>query len=442
MISKNNSINKLFSLILVILIHSISSCNSTEPEVETFEPAFSYEFIDDNNVRFSNNSTGEYDLLFWDFGNDESESTRNKTEKFDVYYPEAGDYNVSLTVTGLDRTQKSTSKNINISKTDFSVAFQLNVDGSNPNYIQLKNTSEGEYDSFKWVYRYKEIENENTHSAYFPYSGVYNIELQVTKDGKIFSEIKEVTIENDDPDYFSKFSLVWADNFDGDAVDLNNWTFETGASGWGNNELQNYTDGDNAEVQDGILTITAQKVDDYEARGSYTSSRMISLGKQEFTYGKMEIRAQLPSGRGIWPAIWMLGANINSVSWPACGETDIMEYVGYQPDVVHATVHTPDGYGADGDGSSRTLQTAEEEFHVYGVIWTEKEMVFYIDDITNVTHVYAPTNKTDNNWPFNKPQFFILNVAVGGNWGGAQGIDNSIFPQSMQIDYVRVYQEE
>jgi beta-glucanase (GH16 family) len=136
----------------------------------------------------------------------------------------------------------------------------------------------------------------------------------------------------------------------------------------------------------------------------------------------------------------MLGSDIDSEGWPACGEIDIMEYVGYEPNTIHATVHTISGSGANGDGSSKTLETAEEQFHIYGLYWTEKEMVFYTDAPDNVTHTYAPASKNNNNWPFDKPQFFILNIAVGGNWGGAQGIDNSIFPQSMEIDFVRVYQ--
>jgi beta-glucanase (GH16 family) len=154
------------------------------------------------------------------------------------------------------------------------------------------------------------------------------------------------------------------------------------------------------------LILTAKKVKDNQTIGSYTSTRMITKGKKEFTYGKMEIRAKLPSGRGIWPAIWMLGANFESAGWPACGEIDIMEYVGYEPNTVHSTVHTLAGYGAGGNGSSKTLETAEEEFHVYGLIWTEKEMVFYTDSLENITHRYAPANKTEENWPFDKAQFF------------------------------------
>ena len=136
----------------------------------------------------------------------------------------------------------------------------------------------------------------------------------------------------------------------------------------------------------------------------------------------------------------MLGGNIDNVGWPACGEIDIMEYVGYQPNTIHSTVHTAAGSGNNGDGSSKALETAEEDFHVYGLIWTQDELLFYTDSPENVTHKYNPSTKTEDNWPFDKPHFFILNIAVGGTWGGAQGIDNSIFPQTMEIDYVRVYQ--
>lgn len=205
--------------------------------------------------------------------------------------------------------------------------------------------------------------------------------------------------------------------------------------------MQNYTDGDNAEIVDGKLIITARKVDDNMQPGSYTSSRMVTMDKQEFQYGRMEINAKLPSGTGIWPAIWMLGSNFNTTGWPACGEIDIMEYVGYTPNTVYATVHTSSGSGGAGSGNSMSVPTCEEDFHTYGLIWTEENLTFYVDTPENVLHTYAPEVKTNDNWPFDQPAFFLLNVAVGGTWGGAQGIDNSIFPQSMEVDYVRVYQK-
>jgi len=333
----------------------------------------------------------------------------------------------------------------------YEVGFDFAIDSSNPNMVNFSNTSVGDYLYVQWDFGNGESTSKVTdktavRSIYYPLKGSYKVTLTVWGPLNILSDSKTltriITIENNDPDYQgSGETLVWSDEFNSTNINMSNWTFETGANGWGNNELQNYTNGDNAHIEDGKLVITAKKLDDNKVAGSYTSARMISLGKQEFTYGRMEIRAKLPSGTGIWPAIWMLGANINSVGWPACGEIDIMEYVGYQPDVVHATVHTTVGSGSNGDGSSVTLPTAEEEFHVYGLLWNENELVFYTDSPENVTHTYAPITKTADNWPFNQSQFFILNVAVGGDWGGAQGIDNTIFPQRMEIDYVRIYQE-
>lgn len=219
------------------------------------------------------------------------------------------------------------------------------------------------------------------------------------------------------------------------------WKYDTEGNeyGWGNNEAQYFTEGNkkNASIENGVLIITAhkEKIGDKE----YTSARLVS--KKDWKYGRIEVRAKLPSGTGIWPAIWMLGSNINSVGWPECGEMDIMEYVGYEPDNVNATVHTSSGYGDSADGSNMILKSCEEEFHKYGLIWTNEKLTFYVDSVENVIHTYAPHIKTSENWPFDKSAYLILNVSVGGDWGGMQGIDNSIFPQTMEIDYVRVYQK-
>lgn len=408
---------------------------------QDFTPGFSFSFSDENHVQFVNESVGEYYSLVWDFGNGERDTTTDKKKSYLVYYPLAGDYDVSLRLMDYSGNSASVAKKVTIATTDLQVSFSAEPDPAGPNYFLLKNTTQGEYDSFRWKYRHWEVENETEHLAYFPFAGIYTVELEVMKNGLSFSHAKTVGIVQDDPDYLQMLVLTWADEFDGTAVDMDHWTFETGATGWGNQELQNYTDGDNVDVVDGKLVITARKVDDNMQPGSYTSARLATKVKREFTYGRMEIRAKLPSGRGIWPAIWMLGSNFSSAGWPECGEMDIMEYVGYEPNTVHATVHTPAGYGATGSGSSMTLATCEEEFHNYGVIWSEEKLVFYVDDPENVIHTYAPGVKTAENWPFDQPGFFILNVAVGGTWGGAQGIDNSIFPTSMEIDYVRVYQE-
>jgi beta-glucanase (GH16 family) len=427
------------ALFLMFILWSLVSCQKEDDEA--FNADFEYEFIDENRVLFTNTSVGNYQSLIWDFGNEEKHNTNDKNKSFEVFYPKAGDYHVELNIYNDAGENNEIRKTITIENDVLEVSFTAEPDAENQNLYHLTNTTVGDFDSIRWQFRHKNIENTDETVAYLPFKGTYKVELQVTQENVTFSDSQNITIENDDPDYLSNMELVWSDEFDGSSIDQDNWTFETGATGWGNNELQDYTNGDNAEIVDEKLVITARKVNDNKIQGSYTSSRMVTLDKHDFLYGRMEIRAKLPSGTGIWPAIWMLGSNISEVSWPACGEIDIMEYVGYQPNTVHSTVHTPAGYGADGKGNSISLPTAEEEFHNYGIIWTEKFIRFYLNDPENIRFTYSPSNKTEENWPFDKPQFFILNIAVGGDWGGAQGIDNSIFPQKMEVDYVRVYQE-
>ncbi|PIQ34762.1 MAG: hypothetical protein COW63_03235 [Bacteroidetes bacterium CG18_big_fil_WC_8_21_14_2_50_41_14] len=428
----------LISLFITTLT-SFGGCDNNNDA--DFKADFTYTFNDENHVAYVNTSEGEYYSMIWNFGNGDGDTTTNKKKSYDIYYPIAGDYEVSLHLTDYNGNNTSSNKAITIANTEIQLSFTLEITPDNPNYVNLINTTTGQYDSFSWHFRDELIENEMEYTAYFPLEGNYPIELVVMIGSDSFSLIQIVNILQDDPDYIPNLTLVWSDEFDGTSVNSNNWIFDTGSGGWGNQELQNYTNGNNAEVVDGNLVITARKINDNTTVGSYTSARMVSQGKHDFKYGKMEIRAKLPSGRGIWPAIWMLGSDINSIGWPACGEIDIMEYVGYEPDVVHSTVHTTSGNGGTGSGSSLSLPTCEEEFHVYGLLWTEKKLVFYVDDLENIVHTYSPVVKTDENWPFDKPAFFILNVAVGGTWGGLQGIDNTIFPQSMEVDYVRVYQE-
>jgi beta-glucanase (GH16 family) len=393
---------------------------------------------------FSNTSTGSYLFMQWDFGNGEvSEKKRANTNDQTVFYSEKGDYKVQLTLWGLDNklsNNRIKTQTISIDNNVFIADFSYTIDEGRPNFVTLINASQGDYDYISWTYNHKELTGENIDQTeiYFPLAGIYDVDLHVYKDGFESLVTKQISIVQDDPDYLNNLTLVWSDEFDGSSVSRDEWTFETGASGWGNNELQNYTDGSNALVGEGTLKITAKKVNDAEVAGSYTSTRIIT--KNNFLYGRLEARAKLPSGTGVWPAFWMLGSNITTVGWPDCGEIDIMEYVGYDPNVVNSALHTPSSYGNTLNHKSLSLETAEEEFHIYGIIWTEKSISFYVDDANNVFYTYSPANKTDENWPFNKNQFFILNLAVGGNWGGAQGIDNSIFPQTYEIDYVRVYQ--
>lgn len=238
----------------------------------------------------------------------------------------------------------------------------------------------------------------------------------------------------------SQMALIWSDEFDVDgAPSTTKWTYDlgTGSGGWGNNELQFYTNrSENVSQQGGNLVITAVK-ESYE-NSAYTSSRLKTQGKFSFTYGKVEVRAKLPAGTGVWPAIWMLGDNITSTGWPSCGEVDIMEYVGYQPDVVHSAIHTTSSSGNTVNHHSYDLVTAEENFHIYGIEWSSTQIKFLVDGTVHYT--YQPSAYNDDTWPFNKNQFLILNLAIGGNWGGVQGVDDTIFPQQFIIDYVRVYQ--
>lgn len=229
--------------------------------------------------------------------------------------------------------------------------------------------------------------------------------------------------------------LVWQEDFDGEELDMNVWNFELGNGcpnicGWGNNERQFYTK-KNHELKDGYLIITAKKEDSI-----YTSTRITTQGKKEFKYGRMEARAKVPVGHGIWPAFWMLGSNIGEVGWPRSGEIDILEYVGRQTDTVYTTLHLPVGYGENALSKQTHMPDIEEGFHTYAVDWSPEEIVFLVDN--KKVYSYSVDEKTKENWPFDQPFYFILNVAVGGNFGGPD-VDDSIFPQQYIVDYVRVF---
>ncbi len=231
---------------------------------------------------------------------------------------------------------------------------------------------------------------------------------------------------------------VWEDDFNGSgAPDANKWVLETGGSGWGNNELQNYTASGNATLAGGNLVITAKK-ENSDGR-NYSSARMITKGKAEWTYGRFEVRAKLPRGRGTWPAIWMLHGNPTYGSWPASGEIDIMEHVGYDPNRVHFSVHTSAYNHTIGTqrSTNKIIPTSSDAFHIYRVDWTPYAVRGFIDGERYFEFVNE--NGGFTKWPFNIKFFMILNVAVGGNWGGAQGVDDSVFPAKMEVDYVKVF---
>jgi beta-glucanase (GH16 family) len=240
------------------------------------------------------------------------------------------------------------------------------------------------------------------------------------------------------PTSYTNMKLVWADEFDGTALNSEFWSFETGngSNGWGNNELQFYRT-QNTSIQDGHLVITAKK----EPFGGkeYTSSRIITKSKKEFRYGRVDIRAALPKGQGIWPALWMLGSNFDTVSWPACGEIDIMEMIGGggRENTVHGTVHWQNEGKHAQFGGKTTLPsgTFSDQFAVYSITWDATSIRWFVDN--KQYHVIDTTPAELDE--FRRNFFFIFNVAVGGNWPGSPNTTTT-FPQHMIVDYVRVFQ--
>ncbi|HYE07745.1 MAG TPA: glycoside hydrolase family 16 protein [Planctomycetota bacterium] len=234
--------------------------------------------------------------------------------------------------------------------------------------------------------------------------------------------------------------LVFADEFDQPGrPDPAKWTYEEGLVR--NGEAQFYTRdrAENARVSDGCLVITARK--EAFSGAAYTSASLTTQGLADFTYGRIAVRARLPKGRGTWPAIWTLASDITQTGWPLCGEIDIMEHVGFDPLRVHTTVHTAAYNHTKGTQRGHGVEVADlsQEFHVYGCTWDEDAVRFDLDGVE--TFVFPNDGAGDRaTWPFDRPHYLILNLAIGGGWGGQQGIDDAIFPAEMRVDYVRVWQ--
>ncbi|KUO68207.1 MAG: hypothetical protein APF83_00305 [Lutibacter sp. BRH_c52] len=298
------------------------------------------------------------------------------------------------------------------------VIFNFSADNANSYKINFGNgdTAETSSNSISYTYTGGGISN-------------YNVFVSAYKGDKFISKNITITIK-------VNTGLIFSDEFDTTgSPNTNKWTYDTGAGGWGNGESQYYTNRtDNVVIANGILKITAKK-ESYQG-AEYTSTRMKTQGKFDFKYGKVEVRAKLPQGGGTWPAIWMLGSNITTVGWPACGEVDIMEHAGNRQGIVSSAMHTPSSNGNTSNTGSQTLADVSTAFHVYAVEWTSQSMVFSVDGVVHYT--YNPTTKNSSTWPFDAKQFLILNVAMGGTFGGA--IDSNFTESSMEIDYVRVYQ--
>lgn len=243
---------------------------------------------------------------------------------------------------------------------------------------------------------------------------------------------------------YEGMTLVWAEEFESDTLDLSSWSYDTGDGcpslcGWGNNELEYYTDlPENAYLAGGNLVISAKPEN---IMGShYSSAKLVTRDKKTFKYGRIDIRAKLPTGQGVWPAIWMLSADNTYGGWPTSGEIDIAELVGHEPAKIHGTAHYGPALGySQSSGSSYSLTTGDfsDEFHIFSIVWAQDSIQWLVDGVRY--HSMSRATVGTNIYPFNESFYLILNVAVGGNWPGTPG-DDTVFPQTMIVDYVRVFQ--
>jgi beta-glucanase (GH16 family) len=234
------------------------------------------------------------------------------------------------------------------------------------------------------------------------------------------------------------YQLVWSDEFDGKTINPKNWTYDLGAGGWGNGEAQYYTNRpENARLENGLLIIEAQQ-EKYED-SYYTSARLKTQGLQNFQYGRIEARLKVPAGKGLWPAFWMLGSSFDGTNWPDCGEIDIMEYIGKEPDLILGTAHGPGYSGALGISQwNRQTFDIADDFHTYAIEWSEGQIDWYFDG--ELYHTVTRADVGEREWVFDQPFFIILNLAIGGVLPGPVGLDVT-FPRQYQVDYVRVFQK-
>lgn len=234
---------------------------------------------------------------------------------------------------------------------------------------------------------------------------------------------------------------VWAQEFN-EAIDTTIWSYELGDKGWGNKEWQNYTNSlENAFIEDGKLVLKAIKTGDSLAHGNFTSARLVTRNKYNLKYGKIEARMKLPKGQGIWPAFWMLGSDHPNTSWPQCGEIDLMEYLGHETNKVYGTIHGPGHAGMNGISGNRVLGNTDlsADFHVYTTNWQEDKIEWFIDG-EKYFEVSPESLPDGQEWVFNDEFFFLLNLAVGGNWPGYPD-ETTVFPQQFEVDYIRVYEK-
>lgn len=271
---------------------------------------------------------------------------------------------------------------------------------------------------------------------YNKFSGIYRLHVLILLFVTIIFNTAAISQVKSQKWKFSKVP-VWSDEFTEASLDTSKWSFEKGGDGWGNNELQYYTKGDNLYVENGILKITANKKNSHT--NHYTSSRIVTKDKADWLYGKFIIKAKMPGGRGTWPALWMLPSKGYNAQSSENGEIDILEYVGFEKDLAHFSLHTESYNNRSGNEKTtrKKVKNAEEKFNIYRMDWTPYGIRGYVNG--KKYFEYKNNSKGFKFWPFDKKFFLIINLAIGGDWGGFKGVDDKIFPATLEIDYVKVY---
>ncbi|MFD2527716.1 family 16 glycosylhydrolase [Flavihumibacter stibioxidans] len=302
-----------------------------------------------------------------------------------------------------------------------SVSFEAKANNTTSYFYELGNGETATAPDGKLTYQYSK-----------PGTNTYVVTVKASNEaGQSITKSTQVTVSVTP----SGSGLIWSDEFDNNgAPDPAKWVYDigNGANGWGNNELQYYTNrSENVSVQNGVLKITARK--ENFSGSNFTSTRLKSKGKFEFKYGRVEASAKLPTGVGTWPAIWMLGANIDAVGWPACGEIDIMEHLGRDLNNIYGTFHYPGRSGGNADGNTRVIQNATTAFHKYSLDWKPDVIRIYVDDQL----IHSLNNSASV--PFNHDFFLLINLAIGGNFAGA--VDPALENASLEVDYIRVYRD-
>lgn len=376
----------------------------------------------------------------------EAESFVSSSEKFEIIKEDNTSVNatsegwialdVAVKVAGRYKSEIQFSSNGN----DVSFWIEDYIDNTDERTYNITGNMLANSAEFSSVSRDGSPLNVGIHKMKVHFNGAVNIDYIK------FTLIKEheVTPQNLTQQTTGKeWKVVWADEFEGTEVDTTKWTYDIGNWGWGNFEPQYYTKNrkENARVEDGNLIIEARKNDMGE---EWTSARLTTRGKTSFTYGRIEFRAKVPAEKGNWAAGWTLGDDyVDEKSWPYCGEIDILESVGYEMDdesgngLAHASVHTKAYYFKIGNQKTFTVDVEKmnTEFHIYAVEWTPEKIIGFVDD---KEYFFYENEGAADGWPFDKPQNIILNLAMGGGWGGAQGMHETITSQKMIIDYVRV----